>query len=60
MYVSKAVAEEVVQDTWLGVLNGIHRFGARSSLRTSIFRILINRTKTWMQRGGRSIPLSAM
>ena len=60
MYVPRAVAEEVVQDTWLGVLNGIHRFEARSSLRTWIFRILMNRTKTRIRREGRSIPFSAL
>ncbi len=46
----EAVAEEVVQDTWLAVLEGIHRFEGRSSLKTWIFRILINRAKT---QGGR-------
>jgi RNA polymerase sigma-70 factor (ECF subfamily) len=60
MYVSKGVAEEVVQDAWLGVLNGIHGFEARSSLKTWIFRILMNRTKTRLQREGRSIPFSAL
>jgi RNA polymerase sigma-70 factor, ECF subfamily len=60
MYVSRAVAEEVVQETWLGVLNGIRGFEARSSLRTWIFRILMNRTKTRMQRERRSIPFSAL
>jgi len=59
-YVSRAIAEEVVQDTWLGVLKGIRAFEGRSSLRTWIFRILINRTKTRMQREGRSIPFSAL
>ena len=42
----RAVAEEVVQETWLGVLNGIDRFEGRSSLKTWIFRILVNRAKT--------------
>ena len=60
MYISKGMAEEVVQDAWLGVLKGIRGFEARSSLRTWIFRILMNRTKTRMQREGRSIPFSAL
>jgi RNA polymerase sigma-70 factor, ECF subfamily len=60
MYASKEVAEEIVQDAWLGVLTGIGAFEARSSLRTWIFRILMNRTKTRMQREGRSIPFSAL
>ncbi len=40
------VAEEVVQETWMGVLLGINRFEARSSLKTWIFRILSNCAKT--------------
>ena len=40
---SRAVAEEVAQDAWLGLLRGIHRFEGRSSLRTWLFRIVINR-----------------
>jgi len=59
MYVSsQAVAEEVVQETWLAVLNGIDRFEGRSSLKTWIFRILTNRAKTRAEREGRTIPLS--
>ncbi|MCZ6801076.1 MAG: sigma-70 family RNA polymerase sigma factor, partial [Nitrospirae bacterium] len=43
---NQAVAEEVVQDTWMAVLEGIHRFEGRSSLKTWIFQILKNRAKT--------------
>jgi len=43
---SQAVAEEVVQETWMAVLKGIHRFEGRSSLKTWIFRILQNIAKT--------------
>jgi RNA polymerase sigma-70 factor (ECF subfamily) len=57
---SRAVAEEVVQETWLAVLNGIARFEARSSLKTWIFRILTNTAKTRGQREGRTIPFSAL
>ena len=57
---SDAVAEEVVQETWLGVLQGLPRFEGRSSLRTWIFRILTNRAKTRGQREARSVPLSAL
>ena len=61
MYVSsRAVAEEVVQETWLAVLNGIDRFEGRSSLKTWIFRILANRAKTRGEREGRTIPFSAL
>src|SRR4051812_16303565 len=61
MYVpSRAVAEEVVQETWLGVLQGLARFEGRSSLKTWIFRILTNRARTRGQREGRSIPFSSI
>jgi RNA polymerase sigma-70 factor (ECF subfamily) len=55
-----AVAEEVVQDAWLAVLNGIDRFEGRSSLKTWILSILINRAKTESQREARSVPLSTL
>ncbi len=43
---SRAVAEEVVQETWMGVLEGIGRFEGRASFKTWLFRILTNRAKT--------------
>jgi RNA polymerase sigma-70 factor (ECF subfamily) len=61
MYVStSAIAEEVVQDAWLGVLKGLERFEGRSSLRTWIFRILVNTAKTRGQREHRSVPFSSV
>jgi RNA polymerase sigma-70 factor (ECF subfamily) len=57
---SRAVAEEVVQETWISVLRGIDRFEGRSSLKTWIFRILSNTAKTRAQREGRAIPFSAL
>jgi RNA polymerase sigma-70 factor (ECF subfamily) len=61
MYVpSQSVAEEVVQDTWLGVLAGIDRFEERSSLRTWVFRILMNRARTRGQRERRTVPFAAL
>lgn len=61
LYVSSpAIAEEVAQETWLGVLQGLARFEGRSSLKTWVFQILINRAKTRAQREGRSIPFSAL
>jgi RNA polymerase sigma-70 factor (ECF subfamily) len=61
MYVStQAVAEEVAQETWLAVFEGIGRFEGRSSLKTWLFRILTNRAKTRGIREGRSLPFSAL
>lgn len=61
MYVgTRAVAEEVIQETWVGVLQGLNRFEGRSSLKTWIFRILLNRARTRAQRENRSIPFSAL
>lgn len=57
---SNTVAEEVAQDTWLGVLQGIDRFEGRSSLKTWIFSILSNRAKTRGQRESRSVPFSTL
>ena len=57
---TQAAAEEVAQETWLGVLNGLDRFEGRSSLRTWIFRILTNIAKTRAVRDGRTLPFSAL
>jgi RNA polymerase sigma-70 factor (ECF subfamily) len=57
---SRAVAEEVVQEAWLGVLTGLERFEGRASLRTWIFRILTNVAKTRGEREGRTVPFSAL
>jgi RNA polymerase sigma-70 factor (ECF subfamily) len=53
---SRAVAEEVVQETWMGVFEGIHRFESRSSFKTWLFRILTNRAKTRGIRESRYEP----
>lgn len=57
---SRAVAEEVVQETWLGVLDGIGSFEGHSSLKTWIFRILTNRARTRGERERRTVPFSAL
>lgn len=60
-YVSRrAVAEEVVQETWLAVLQSLGQFEGRSSLRTWIFRILTNRAKTRGKREGRYVLFSSL
>jgi RNA polymerase sigma-70 factor, ECF subfamily len=61
MYVSsRAVAEDVVQEAWLGIVKGLDRFEGRSSLRTWMYRIVANLAKTRGVREGRSIPFSAL
>lgn len=57
---ARAVAEEVVQDTWIAVLEGIERFESRSTLRTWVFSILTNRAKTRAMHERRSMPFSAL
>jgi RNA polymerase sigma-70 factor (ECF subfamily) len=61
MYVSsQTVAEDVVQEAWLGVLQGLDRFEGRSSLRTWILRIVSNIAKTRGQREARSAPFASL
>ena len=57
---TRAVAEEVVQETWMAVLEGLNRFEGRSSLKTWLFRILTNCAITRAQREGRSTPFSSL
>lgn len=57
---SHAVAEEIVQDTWVRVLGAIDAFEGRSSLRTWIFAILENCARRRMEREGRSLPFAAL
>ncbi|MFI5316961.1 MAG: RNA polymerase sigma factor [Myxococcota bacterium] len=57
---SVAVAEEIAQDTWLAVLNGLARFEGRSSFRTWLFTIAANLAKTRGAREARSVPFSAL
>ncbi len=57
---TRAIAEDVVQETWLGVLKGIDRFESRSSLKTWISGILINQAKTHARSEKRLVPFSSL
>ncbi len=57
---TSAVADDVVQETWVGVLNGLDRFEERASLKTWIFRILVNRAQTRAVREARQVPFSSL
>ncbi len=54
---STAVAEEAVQETWVGVVRGIDRFEGRSTFKTWLFRILVNRARSAGGREHRNLPL---
>jgi len=56
---SRGVAEEVVQETWLAVTEGLHRFEGRSTLKTWVFQILKNQARTRGKRERRTIPTSS-
>jgi RNA polymerase sigma-70 factor (ECF subfamily) len=55
---SEAAAEDVVQETWMAVVRGVASFEGRSSFKTWLFRILINRARTRAAQERRSIPFS--
>jgi RNA polymerase sigma-70 factor (ECF subfamily) len=56
----RAVAEEVVQETWIAVIRGLDGFEGRSSLKTWMFRILANQAKSRGERERRTVPLSSL
>ena len=56
----RAVAEEVVQETWLAVIRGLDRFEGRSALKTWILSILVNQAKTRGTREARTVPFASL
>jgi RNA polymerase sigma-70 factor (ECF subfamily) len=57
---TEASAQEVVQETWLAVVRGLDRFEGRSSLRTWVYRILVNQAKSRGVQEQRVIPWSSL
>jgi RNA polymerase sigma-70 factor (ECF subfamily) len=57
---SDAVAEEIVQETWVAIVTGIDRFEGRSALGTWMFSILTNQAKTHTARERRAVPFSSV
>jgi RNA polymerase sigma-70 factor (ECF subfamily) len=60
LYVADAVADDVVQDTWIAVIRGIDRFEGRSSLKTWVYGILVNVARRRAQREGRTVPFASL
>lgn len=60
MISNRAVAEEVVQDTWIGVVRGIDRFEGRSSFKTWLFGILVNRARSASSHEHSDLPIDTL
>ena len=60
MYLSTALAEEVVQDTWVAVVNSIDSFKEHSSLKTWIYHIMMNKVRTLAVREAKIIPFASL
>ncbi|MER7668221.1 sigma-70 family RNA polymerase sigma factor [Kitasatospora sp. NPDC096128] len=57
---TNATAEDVVQDTWLAVLGALDRYEGRSSLKTWVYRILVNTAKNRAAKEGRTVPFGSL
>jgi RNA polymerase sigma-70 factor (ECF subfamily) len=54
---NEASAEDVAQETWIAVLRGLERFEGRSSFKTWLFRIAVNRARTKGVKEHRVVPV---
>ena len=59
-YVPSDAADDVVQETWIGVLRGLARFEGPSPFKAWLFGILVNRAKTWSVREHRAVPFTSL
>ncbi len=59
MYVSAPTAEDAVQDTWVSVVRAIGSFEGRASLKTWVFRVMLNRVRTLARRESNTVPFAA-
>ena len=59
-YVSEGLASEVVQETWMAVVRSIHDFEERSSLKTWIYRILLNKVRSLAVREAKVVPFTSI
>jgi RNA polymerase sigma-70 factor (ECF subfamily) len=60
MYVPSALAEEVVQDTWLAVAQSCRGFEGKASLKTWVYRIMLNKVRTLAKRESKVVPFSSV
>ena len=60
LYVPAALAEEVVQDTWLAVAQSIGAFEGRAALKTWVYRIMLNKVRTLAKRETRIVPFASV
>ena len=59
-YVPASLADEVVQETWAAVIESLDSFEGRASLKTWIYRIMLNKVRTLAKRESKIIPFAAM
>ncbi len=60
LHVPGSAAEDVAQETWVALLRGLDQFEGRSSLKTWLFRVLVNRARTRATRDARTVAFSSL